>query len=90
MLNVAATLLVAFMVTLQVVPLIEVHPLQPAKIEPLAATGVRATLVPGLKLALQVLPQLIPAGVLVTVPAPAPILLTLSGLLLVMMGRQLG
>jgi len=78
MLNVAVTLLAAFMVTLQVVPLTELHPLQPAKIEPLAATGVRATLVPGLKLALQVLPQLIPAGLLVTVPVPALVLLMVS------------
>jgi hypothetical protein len=47
-------------------------PLQPANTDPGAATGVRATAVPGLKLAAHVAPQLIPAGELVMVPEPAP------------------
>ena len=77
-LNVAVTLLVSFMVTLQVVPMTESHPLQPKKIESLAAAGVRVTLMPELKLALQFVPQLIPSGMLVTIPVPVPDLLMLS------------
>jgi len=51
-------------------------PLQPENTEPLAAAAVRVTLVPLEKLAEQVLPQLIPAGVLLTVPPPVPDLAT--------------
>jgi hypothetical protein len=43
-------------------------PLQPAKVDPAAGAAVRLTLVPFAKLALQVVPQLIPAGTEVTVP----------------------
>ena len=50
-------------------------PLQPAKIDPAAAVAVRATALPLLKVAEQVLPQLIPAGELVTVPLPVPALI---------------
>jgi hypothetical protein len=57
----------------EVVP---VHPVQLVKTEPVAGVSVRVTAVPGAKLALQVAPvaveQLIPAGVLVTVPVPDP------------------
>jgi hypothetical protein len=49
-------------------PVVQPVPLQPAKIEPAAAVAVSVTIVPLLKLAEQVLPQLIPAGELVTVP----------------------
>ncbi len=52
-------------------------PLQPLKVEPVAAVAVRVTGVPLSKLELQVLPQLIPAGVLVTLPLPFPLLVTL-------------
>ena len=45
-------------------------PLQPAKVAPGSAVGVRLTTVPWLKLAEQVAPQLIPAGLEVTVPPP--------------------
>jgi hypothetical protein len=45
-------------------------PLQPLKLEPLAGLAVRVTFVFAAKLAEQVLPQLIPAGLLVTVPEP--------------------
>jgi hypothetical protein len=51
-------------------------PLHPAKIEPAAAVALRVTVVVVAKLAEQVPPQLIPAGVLVTVPLPDPILFT--------------
>jgi hypothetical protein len=65
------------MVTLHVVPLLEVQPVQLARVEPLAAVAVSVTLLPELKLALQTEPQLIPTGLLVTVPVPVPDLLTL-------------
>ena len=48
-------------------------PLQPAKLEPDAAVAVRVTTVPVVKLAAQVEPQLIPAGLEVTVPKPVPV-----------------
>jgi hypothetical protein len=52
---------------------VPVHaPLHPAKVDPAAAVAVRVTEVPLLKLAEQVVPQLMPAGELVTVPVPAP------------------
>ncbi|HSB78889.1 MAG TPA: hypothetical protein VLM91_08885 [Candidatus Methylomirabilis sp.] len=69
------TLLAASTVT-EHVP-VPVHaPLQPVKVEVLAGVAVRVTLVPEVKLALQVLPQLIPAGLLVSVPVPVPIFVT--------------
>ena len=56
---------------------VPVHaPLQPAKVDPAAAVAVRVTEVPLLKLAEQVVPQLMPAGELVTVPLPAPALVS--------------
>jgi len=45
-------------------------PLQPAKVEPAEAAAVSVTEVPSLNCAEQVRPQLMPAGLLVTVPAP--------------------
>jgi hypothetical protein len=69
--NVAVTDRAALMVTLQAeVPL---HaPLQPVNDEPMAGTADSVTSVPEPKLALQVDPQLMPAGEDVTVPAPLP------------------
>ena len=49
-----------------------VQPVQPPKVEPLAGVAVNVTVVPLLYKAEQVLPQLIPAGLLVTVPLPVP------------------
>ena len=46
-------------------------PLHPAKIEPTLGVAVKATVIPGAKPALQVPGQDIPLGLLVTVPAPA-------------------
>jgi hypothetical protein len=53
-------------------------PVHPAKEEPAAAVAVRVTAVPLGKLAVQVEPQLIPEGVLVTVPVPVPASWTVS------------
>jgi hypothetical protein len=65
------------MVTLQVlVP--EQSPPHPPKVEPEAGLAVSVTAVPLEKLALQVLPQLIPEGLLVTLPDPVPARVTLS------------
>lgn len=47
-------------------------PLQPKNEYPLAGVAVKVTLVPELNDAEQVVPQLIPAGELVTVPVAAP------------------
>src|SRR5207253_2271241 len=64
-LNVAVTDLAAVIVTEQV-PVPTQAPLQPAKVEPAAAAAVRVTTVPLRKLAEHVVPQLMPAGLLVT------------------------
>ena len=73
----AVTVLAAVSVTVQVpVPL--QLPLQPVKVEPAAEVAVKVTVVPLLNAAAHVVPQEIPAGVLVTVPVPEPDLLTVS------------
>jgi hypothetical protein len=61
--------------TLQV-PVPVQAPLQPVKLEPVAAAAVRVTVDPEVKFALQVAPQVIPAGLLVTLPVPVPLLET--------------
>lgn len=53
-------------------------PLQPTKIEPAAAVAVSVTELFVGNEALQVAPQLMPAGLLVTVPVPVPALLRVS------------
>jgi hypothetical protein len=53
-------------------------PDHPAKVEPLAAAAVSVTFVPDLKLAVQVEPQSMPEGLLVTVPVPLPPGVTVS------------
>ena len=67
----------ALTVTVQV-PVPEQAPLQPAKDEPAAGVAVRVTAVPGVTDCEQVAPQLMPAGLLVTVPVPVPLLVTVS------------
>ena len=77
-LKVAVTVFAAFMVTVQVV-VVPVHaPVQPSKAEPAAGAAVNVTLAFWLKLAVQVVPQLMPAGLLVIVPAPVPALVTVN------------
>ena len=49
-------------------------PDQPANFEPVAGVAVSVTCVPLPKLSVHVAPQLIPAGELVTVPVPVPVL----------------
>src|SRR5579883_1453032 len=57
--------------------LVPLHaPLHPLKVEPLAGFAVSTTFVPEAKTAEHLLPQLMPAGTLVTVPLPEPALLT--------------
>src|SRR5438445_3340336 len=76
--NAAVTEVAAFIVTLQVPVPVQPPPLQPVKVAPAAGVAVRLTTVPVVKAVEQVAPQEIPAGALVTVPTPAPDLVTLS------------
>jgi hypothetical protein len=72
-LNVAVTDSAAFIVTEHVpVPVQPAAPLHPANVDPVAAAAVSTTTWPLVKLAEHVVPQLIPAGLLVTVPVPVP------------------
>lgn len=75
--KVAVTFLFASMVSVHVdVP---VHaPLHPVKEEPELAAAVKTTDVPALYAFVQVSPQLIPEGLLVTVPEPVPDFVTVS------------
>src|SRR5215471_16599775 len=74
--KVAVTEAAAFMVTTQVPLPVQPPPLQPAKVDPAAGAAVRVTMVPEVSEVEQVVPQLMPEGELVTVPLPAPALLT--------------
>ena len=77
-LNVAVTDRAWLMETVQVAPLLPVQPLQLPKVEPLAGDAVRVTVEVLEKLALHVVPQLMPDGLEVTVPVPAPARVTVS------------
>jgi hypothetical protein len=59
-------------------PALQPLPLQPEKMEPPAGIALRATTVPLVYDSEQSPPQLIPAGLLVTVPLPVPVLVTES------------
>jgi hypothetical protein len=76
-LNVAVTELAAVSVTLQA-PVPVQAPDHPANVDPALAVGVSVTAVPLAKPALHVVGQLIPAGLLVTVPEPVPAVCTVS------------
>jgi hypothetical protein len=67
--NEAPTCCTEFMVTGQVATPVQA-PLHPEKVLPGAGVAVRVTELPLEKLALQVEPQLMPAGLLVTAPEP--------------------
>jgi hypothetical protein len=75
-LNVAVTGVFWVMTTTHVV--VPLHPLslQPSNVEPADGVAVNVTVVPLMKVELHVTPQSIPAGLLVTVPSPAPALVT--------------
>jgi hypothetical protein len=76
-LNVAVTDVLAVGVKAQV-PVPVQAPDQPANVEPVLGVAVSVTDVPLAKLALHVDPQLMPEGLLVMVPVPAPLLCTVS------------
>jgi hypothetical protein len=75
--NVAVTELALVNATLQVLVPVQA-PDQPANVEVAFGDAVSVTMLPLVKLALHVGPQLIPAGLLVIVPAPVPPLWTVS------------
>src|SRR5262245_11311357 len=75
--KVAVTDCAALIVTAQV-PVPVQPPLQPVKVEPAAGVAVRVTTVPVVKEVEHVAPHVMPAGALVMVPLPAPVLLTVS------------
>lgn len=70
----ALTICAPFMVTTQPPVPLQPPPLHPAKLEPASAIAVKVIALPVENPALHVLPQLIPAGALVTVPVPVPVL----------------
>jgi hypothetical protein len=72
-LKVAVQVLATFMV---VTPLLQPVPLHPPNVEPTAGVAVNVTKVPLPNDAEHVPPQLMPAGLLVTVPFPVPPLVT--------------
>ncbi len=85
LLKLALTLIAAAMMTEQLV-LVPLHaPLQPAKVLPLAGVALRVTVEPAARLAAQV-PELLPAvrvqlrlpGLLLRVPEPLPVALSVS------------
>ena len=88
-LNVAVTLLSALSVVSGHVPVPEQPPDQPANVDPAAATAVRVTEDPAAKWAEHVAPQLIPAGLEVTVPDPAPSFETVTFLVTVTLTVEL-
>ena len=83
-LNVAVTARAAVIASTQL-PVPVQAPLQPANFEPVAAAAVSVTDAPLAKLALQVVPQLMPPVFDVTVPAPVPFLATVSAKLAVVL-----
>jgi len=75
-LKAAETLRLELRTKLQLLPELESQPDHPTKVEPDAAVAVRVMAVPAGRTDEQVLPQLMPFPV--TVPAPEPVLETVS------------
>jgi hypothetical protein len=75
LLNVAVQPMIPVIVT---VPVAVQLPDQPANVEPEPGVAVNATEVPLFSVVEHVVPQLIPAGLLVTVPVPVPARVTVS------------
>ena len=71
-------MVLALSVTVQVPVPVQPPPLQPLNVDPAAGVAVKVTTVPLAYAAMQLAPQEMPAGLLVTVPIPAPVLLTVS------------
>lgn len=71
-LKVAVTCWLALSVSVQDELLLVQAPVHPAKSDFAAAVSVRVTWVPLAKAALHVVPQLMPTGLLLIVPAPTP------------------
>jgi hypothetical protein len=76
--NVAVTDVAAPTVTVHVPVPVQPPPLHPANVEPVAAAAVKVTAAPLVNDAEHVAPQLMPAGLLVTVPPPVPALVTVN------------
>lgn len=74
----AVTLLAAVIGTTQGAVPVQPLPDHPSNVEPVLGEAVNVTFSPALKPALQVAPQLMPAGLEVTVPAPLPALVIVS------------
>jgi hypothetical protein len=77
-LKVALTVTLSLIWTIQGPVAVQPAPLQPPKTDPDAGTALSVTDVPPEKDREQVVPQLMPLGLLVTVPLPAPFLVTWS------------
>jgi len=77
-LKVALTVTLLLIWTVQVPVPVQPPPLQPAKTDPAAGTAVSVTVVPPENDREQVVPQLMPLGLLVTLPLPVPFLGTWS------------
>jgi hypothetical protein len=80
LLNVAVTAVAAVTVTTQVPVPEHPPPVQPVNVEPSAGNAVSVTAVPLAKFAVHVVGQLIPAGLLLTVPLPVPFSFTVSAI----------
>src|SRR2546425_1079423 len=76
--NVATTDWAAIIVAAQLPVPLHPAPLHAVNADPLAGVAVRVTTAPLANDALHVVPQLIPTGLLVTVPPPLPAVVTLS------------
>src|SRR5207248_11506735 len=77
--NRALTVWATLIVTGHVRFIVEQGVLHPPKVEPAAASAWSVTIEPKAKLAIQMVPQSMPDGMLRTVPWPAPVFVTVSG-----------